>query len=48
LVLGKKLEIQEVREKIIDKKKHSFFSYIGAIFGAAVALSVATAAIITR
>ena len=48
LFLGKKLGVNEIKEENAKKNQRPFFSYLGAFFGAAVALSVVVVAIINK
>jgi hypothetical protein len=48
LFFGKKLGVNEIKEENAKKNQRPFFSYLGAFFGAAVALSVVVVAIINK
>jgi hypothetical protein len=46
--LSKPLEIKEIPKGMINKKNHLFFSFLGGLTGAAIAISVAVTAIVTK
>jgi len=48
VLLSKKLDLKEIKEAQSEKKSKPFLSYIGAVFGAAVAVSVAVVAVINK